>query len=56
MAGVVEKVCVPKWALEYILRHGNFWDRGPSDVGWSIVEMEEAIGAIEVCLSNDEKK
>jgi len=45
-------VAVPRWALEFVMLHGDFCDRGPRDQGWPSEEMERALKAIEGAMEN----
>jgi hypothetical protein len=47
----METVTVPRWALEFILRGGYFWDDGPSGEGWPSPEMDRALEALNSALS-----
>ncbi len=37
---------VPCWALNFVLDHADFCDRGPAGEGWSSAKMECAVKAL----------
>lgn len=45
-------VAVPRWALDFIMAHGDFCDRGPHEEGWPSDEMDRALKAIELAMEN----
>jgi len=45
-------VVVPRWALQFVMQHGYFCDRGPYEEGWPSDEMEQAIKAIKEAMKN----
>lgn len=45
-----EDVTVPRWALQFVMDHADFWDEGPRGEGWRSAAMEQATNALEEAL------